>query len=401
MKEEISFTTLEKITKEEELLDEMKQSVFEINHVVNGEIKRKTRDSNLELYRIICMLMIVAHHYVVNSGLASEGGPLLTDYSSSKSIFLTLFGAWGKTGINCFLMITGYFMCTSQITLRKFLKLLGQIYLYRWLIFIIFFIAGYETFSLTRLVKLVMPFWGFSNNFVFCFIGFWLTIPFLNVLVQNLTKRQHELLLLLLLGMFTIFGSIPTFIVTFNYVIWFGIIYLIASYIRLYPNPLFERKHLWGWLTLLSIVLAIASVLGLRFMFAERAGMGYFLVTDCNKFFAVVIAVCSFLWFKNMNIKYSRVINAFGAGTFGVLLIHANSNAMLRWLWRDTIDVIGHYSLSLGNLILYSIGVVLSIFIVCNLIDQLRIVTLEKWFFRWYDRRLAGKAERWIDCNKK
>lgn len=30
---------------------------------------RKVRDSNLELYRIIVMLLIVAHHYVVNSGL--------------------------------------------------------------------------------------------------------------------------------------------------------------------------------------------------------------------------------------------------------------------------------------------------------------------------------------------
>ena len=29
----------------------------------------KQRDSNLELFRIITMLLIVAHHYVVNSGL--------------------------------------------------------------------------------------------------------------------------------------------------------------------------------------------------------------------------------------------------------------------------------------------------------------------------------------------
>ena len=30
--------------------------------------KIKQRESNLELYRIIVMLLIVAHHYVVNSG---------------------------------------------------------------------------------------------------------------------------------------------------------------------------------------------------------------------------------------------------------------------------------------------------------------------------------------------
>lgn len=30
------------------------------------------RDSNLELYRVVVMLAIVAHHYVVNSGLTEQ-----------------------------------------------------------------------------------------------------------------------------------------------------------------------------------------------------------------------------------------------------------------------------------------------------------------------------------------
>ncbi len=77
--------------------------------------------SNLELYRIIVMLLIVAHHYVVNSGLMEV---MMSQPTSGKSIFLSLFGMWGKTGINCFVLITGYFMCRSEITLRKFLKLL-------------------------------------------------------------------------------------------------------------------------------------------------------------------------------------------------------------------------------------------------------------------------------------
>lgn len=104
-----------------------------------------------------------------------------------------------------------------------------------------------------------------------------------------------------------------------------------------------------------------------------------------------------FLWFKNMNIKYSKLINAFGAATFGVLLIHANSNAMRTWLWKDTVDVVGHYTLPLGQLMLFSVGVVLAIFMVCNLIDQLRIATLEKWFFNWYDRKLSSKVDAFVN----
>jgi len=75
----------------------------------DNNIPSKQRESNLELFRIISMLLIVAHHYVVNSGLTLPEGPLATDPLSWRSIFLLLFGAWGKTGINCFMMITGYF----------------------------------------------------------------------------------------------------------------------------------------------------------------------------------------------------------------------------------------------------------------------------------------------------
>lgn len=347
---------------------------------------KKTRSSNLELYRIICMLMIVAHHYVVNSGLLLLDSPLRMFPNSINTIFLYLFGMWGKTGINCFLMITGYYMCTSQITLRKLVKLLSQVYFYKIIIFIVFLYCGYETLSLTRVGKLLMPFWGFNDNFVGCFVAFYLLIPFLNILIRNMNKKQHQYLLFLLVLFYTILGSVPGFKITFNYITWFSVIYLMASYIRLYPIKIFERRNLWGCMTFISVLLAMLSV---RFL-------NYHFLSDSNKFFAVIVAVCSFLWFKNMKINHSRLINAFGAGTFGVLLIHANSEAMRTWLWKDTADVIGHYFLPLGSLIVYSISVVLSVFIVCNLIDQLRIATLEKWFLNWYDRKVAIKTDNWI-----
>lgn len=354
---------------------------------------KKTRNSNLELYRIICMIMIVAHHYVVNSGLTGTAGPLYSCAFSSKGVFLWLLGMWGKTGINCFMMITGYFMCISKITARKFVKLLAQIYFYNILIYVLFLISGYETLSGLRIVKLLIPFWGFGGDFIGCFIVFYLTIPFWTILVKNMNKRQHGLLLLLLLGCYTLLGSIPTFRVSFNYITWFGIIFLTASYIRLYPMKIFECKSLWGWLSIFLITIAMASVVILN----RILNAGYFLVTDCNKFFAVLIAVSTFLWFKNINIRYNQVINAIGAATFGVLLIHANSNAMRTWLWKDAVDVVGHYGLPLGKLVLFSIGVVLAIFLVCNLIDQLRIATLEKWFFNWYDSKISAKADKFVN----
>lgn len=71
------------------------------------------------------MLLIVAHHYVVNSGMMDE---MRKHPTAVNSLFFFVCGAWGKTAINCFVMITGYFMCTSHITLKKFIKLLLEMY---------------------------------------------------------------------------------------------------------------------------------------------------------------------------------------------------------------------------------------------------------------------------------
>lgn len=60
-----------------------------------NEIK-KTRDSNLELFRIVTMILIIAHHYVVNSGLTSVGGPIFSDPMSFKSIFFIIVWGMGK-----------------------------------------------------------------------------------------------------------------------------------------------------------------------------------------------------------------------------------------------------------------------------------------------------------------
>ena len=52
------------------------------------------RSSNIELFRILSMLMIVAHHYVVNSGLIN-----CIDAQSTlrfQDYFLLLFGWGGK-----------------------------------------------------------------------------------------------------------------------------------------------------------------------------------------------------------------------------------------------------------------------------------------------------------------
>ncbi len=70
--------------------------------------------------------------------------------------------------------------------------------------------------------------------------------------------------------------------------------------------------------------------------------------------------------------SYSRFINAVGGATFGVLLIHANSDTMRQWLWRETVDCVGHFSDSALWTLGYATVSVLIIFTMCAGIDWLR-----------------------------
>ena len=343
----------------------------------------KPRSSNLELFRIIVMMLIVAHHYVVNSGLLTI---VETDFPSSKSIFLSLFGCAGKIGIDCFVLITGYFMCTSKITLRKALKLLLQIEFYSIALFCIFVSVGYIDLTPKTIFKGVVPVTALKDGFVSCYLVFFCFIPFLNILIKGMTEKQHRYLLGLCLIVFSILPQVLV-PVDFNYVIWFMVVYLIAAYFRLYPPQWSLNARYAGWGMVICIVLSLISVFwgAQLFMLLGKGARFYFFVSDSNKPLAVATALCAFLFFKNIKMEYSKVINAIAASAFGVLLIHANSDAMRQWLWQDVLDNVGHYS---GNIYLHAFVSVLVVYAVCTMIDFSRIQLLEKPVFKFIDERM-------------
>ena len=343
------------------------------------------RNSNLELYRIIVMFLIVSHHYVVNSGVLEK---MYENPLSANSIFLFLFGAWGKTGINCFMMITGYFMCKSRINLEKYIKLLFEVVFYNVVIALIFAITGYgtwkemlEAFFAVRCVS--------NNDFTACFLIFYLLIPFWNFLLNTINKKQHQYFLAILGFLYVFLGTMPSFGVVFNYVSWFGFLYLVAAYIRFYPC----KKKSWGLYTGIFIFVGILSIIGCLILGGRLdKQIAYRFVSDSNTFIAFAISVCSFMLFKQWNIGYSKLINIIGGSTFGVLCIHANSDSMRKWLWKDVFDVEGHYILPSIRFVVYSLACTVLIFACCTLLDIIRKRYIESFVMASLTRNAVFKC---------
>lgn len=348
----------------------------------------KERRSNLELFRIVTMVIIIMHHYVVNSGIIGQINS--ASQIGNKEIVMLLWGWGGKTGINCFVLITGYFMCTSSISAIKYAKLLVERYFYSIIIFFIFVVSGYIVISIKGIAEVLFPFFNINTNFTGCYLLFYLFIPFLNKLINVMTAREHFILLILCLGIYTILPSFLGAHVTFNYVTWFVILYFIGAFLRLHLGKWENRTKLWGVLSILILALSFGSVVCFTYLGEKLGitGLSYFFVADSNKILAVLMAISSFLFFNSIKIKQNSFINTIASSTFGVFLIHTNSDAMRQWLWKDVLKAEHYYQTS--YFIIHAILSVVLIFSICTVIDQLRIKFVEIPLFK---RIQKGKAK--------
>ena len=325
------------------------------------------------------MFVIVMHHYVVNSGLIQV---IYDNPYNFNSLLLLILGWGGKTAINCYIFITGYFMCKKDITAKKFAKLFTEVLFYNIIIYTIFVVSGYENFSIKACIKNILPITAIDSGFTSAFLVFYLFIPFLNIFIKALSENQHLTFLTLLLSVYTIWPSLK-FNVAFNYVTWFCVLYFIAAYYRLYEKPKLNKKYFYKYFAVITLLLSWGAV-GILSYIASLIGKdivywGYFFIADSNKILAVLTAAAAFMYFKNLDIGYNKWINKIAASAFGVLLIHANSDIMRQWLWKDTLNNVGWFNSPYEFLDLFSSVIV--IYIICTSIDMLRIKFIERKIF--------------------
>lgn len=345
-------------------------------------MSKKIRCSNIELYRIAMMLIIIAHHLVVNSTITQHYN---FNHVTGNMIFLTFFGFGGKPMINGFLLITGFFTIKSKFTVEKALRVYLEILFYKVGFYILFALIGVHTFSWQGLWDTSL--YVFRNaNGAFPATYFWLycLTPFINKLALNLTKRQYISMLAVLLVYFTFISTAFETIDTFSELGWYIVVYLIGAYLQLHEPRLLNKAYKAGLLTLGALVACFASILWItyRHMTGPCDLSIYYYVANAHKPLGSLLAICSFQWFRHLKIPSSRIVNSCAASIFGVLLIHANSDTMRTKLWQDWLRIPDLYNWKW--LPLYAFGCVIAIFLICTLLDQLRIHLLETPFFKLY-----------------
>lgn len=217
---------------------------------------------------------------------------------------------------------------------------------------------------------------------------FYLCIPFLNMFIHSITEEQYKKFILFLLFLFTVLSSFFHNTVIFGEVFWFIAVYFIGGCLRLYPPKWSTNLRQSFRLLLLSLLFCYMSVISsalLQLKFQINLPLT-FLIVDANKLGAVLVSVFLFATFRNLHVEYSKLINLIAKTTFGILMIHANSDAWRTFMWRDLLHVDISVSLPALPLIGRSLVIVGGIFICCSLIDMVRIFLIERPIFDHFDK---------------
>ncbi len=331
------------------------------------------RDSSIEILRIIAMLMIILHHYTVYSGADKL---YLLNNGFYFNTYLLQIATLGELGVNIFVLILGYYSVENSFSVKKVLKLEIQVIFYS--------IMGYillgNSFSLKELLQNFMPllfnkYWFYSVYMIIYMIS-----PFINSALRAMSRRGHFYIGAI---MFLIWSIIPSFTLQnmyVNEVLWFLMLYVIAAYIRLYPDCKIHDKTRGGMMfgisfSIILLITALFDILKDVWCFADY--QTYFF--SGKTVFAMIAAIGLFILFLNMKPFYNGIINALGACTFGVYLIHDN-NYVRSLLWDKIFSNIQYAETN--NLVFHILGSVIVIYIVCTLIEYLRMSFIEKRYLK-------------------
>ena len=143
--------------------------------------------------------------------------------------------------MNCYVLISGYFLVKSKFKWKKVIQLWFETLFYSVFIYIVIVVLGLKEIDIKGIIKSLFPILTKQYWFINIYLVMYILSPFINKLINSLDKKEYQKLIMILLICFSIISILPdayTLDTSHGYgIIWFICLYLIAGYIRIYDIP--------------------------------------------------------------------------------------------------------------------------------------------------------------------
>lgn len=330
----------------------------------------KAREANMELLRIVAMLMVITLHCVGRGLLLSN-----SVISNVNLLLIQFLDSFSLTANSLFILLTGYYYIGKKFNLRKILSLWGKTLFYCILIFTIYSILYLKT----NFLNSFFPVFSGAYWFITSYIALYFIMPFLNIAINKFSQKQCKFLiifLVILMGVIRIiFNPADLFNSTFMHMI---VIYIIGAYIKKYvkiePNKQYFIKYV-----LVAIIFTVAiTILNVLVHIIPKTLDVWIIIANILSYFRnfiniilVYMAILLFMKFKTINIKsnkLSKLILYISPSVFSIYIIHDNVH-LRDMIWQKFSFI------NLANswlMIPYIILAILIVFTVCLAIDLIR-----------------------------
>lgn len=334
--------------------------------------QHKKRMVNIEMLRLLAMMMVVSLHYLAKGELLEK----LTGPLSAKGHLAWILESFSIAAVDVYVLISGYFLVETGFRCKRVISLVLQVMFYTCLLPILLVVTGIlpvGEITFYNILQCIFPTNMLHYWFVSAYVLMFLFTPVLNAAVHGMGKKQLQMAIVILLIMESLSKTvIPVRLELDNLgydAYWFMVVYLIAAYIRLYGIPFLERKDKKGDRAVLSYIGACLGMYALTMLirgaylltgqfenFIESA-YGY------NHLLTIGAAVALFYVFKNREERMQAEYAGTGKGkqalakeaetekqnaadargnllgficriapcSFGVYLLHEQVN--IRYLW--------------------------------------------------------------------
>ena len=343
------------------------------------------RQADFELLRIVAMGMVIVLHYL------SRGG-ILVPYREDASVLnrtAWLIEAFCMVCVNCYVLISGYFLAESEWKPGRILSLAAQVLFYSVLIPVAMLCVGMlssSELSIYDWLNFIFPFQTEHYWFATHYLVLYLFAPILAAGVRKMEKRTLQIAIFFLL----LFFSVGKTLIPFHLVMdtdgyhygWFLCLFLVAAYTRRYGIPRLERGRngLILYTGMCALSWAVSAFCG---MVERRTGALSHYVDmpyTYNYFFIFLGSLGMFYLFRNLQIKegnIAKLICRLSPYTFGVYLLHAHILVGDKWMYWLGVEKVQGTWLFIPHMIVC----VIIIYLVGTVIDFARAC-----FFAW-----AGK----------
>ena len=328
----------------------------------------KTRNSTIEILRIIFMLFIVLFHFLGRNynlfGINTENA--LWDAHLLPKL---LVHATGQLGVPGFVFISGYF--GLKFNTYRFIDLIVQCVVYS----LIFFLLAAPFTTIFGIRELILSAFFLSGWwFIWSYIVLYFISPALNEFIDKMSKTKFILLIGLLVfistGLWVYKQSALNIFLLLE-------IYFIARFTKIHLKNSLKSK---AW-----IVLIIAMALFYGTVIAGYFGHNLAVMPYVNSYYNPLILVLTgslIVFFEGVKFS-SKVINWISPNILAVYLITESfygSALFSNW-----------FLIANGYPILLFVGIAFALILLCVLVDKFRLLIMDKLQARW-----AFNLDKWL-----